>query len=493
MAPTSRRIGRRFPDYGWAWPTNGLDQLLKAVLLPDHEAAQAQAVRWLDANDIDAVEFREHRLLAAIADRFGKALAAHAAYPRLAGLQKMLWTKSRLAMREAEPSLKAIVEAGVPIMLLKGASRIAVEPAAQRGRVAHDIDILVRPEHMVAAFDVLRQGDWQVSTGVSPQYLKPRLAAVRSMNFFKGSYGDIDLHQVAYDWSQADEADDAAVWKRASPATFTGLDVFVPSAADRVTLAIGHGGLDAHTHSDWLVDTASAIRAGGVDWTVLCDVVARRHLAVPAAVALTYLEAEMSVPVPAGVLEQVVAMADRAGASRIAALLQAKPRTDFKGLTWLSRGVAKQLRMRKKRAVRERELPGVVWHGRRTQAMDGTGSATPALSQKVPLPPAAVGGAEAEIDIVVRLDVPPVRRRIEMELNGGECHFARLRYRKLGKSGGRLTLRFRGTIRPDQADGALVLSARPSRQFREWEHVQTVATYGAVPFQIISVTVSSAR
>ncbi|MBB6468319.1 hypothetical protein HNQ96_004203 [Aminobacter lissarensis] len=493
MAPTSRRIGRRFPDYGWAWPTNGLDRLLKAVLLPDHEAAQAQVLRWLDANDIDAVEFREHRLLAAIADRFGKALAEHAAYPRLAGLQKMLWTKSRLAMREAEPALKAIVEAGVPIMLLKGASRIAVDPAAQRGRVAHDIDILVRPEHMAAAFDVLRHGDWQVSTGVSPQYLKPRLAAVRSMNFFKGSYGDIDLHQVAYDWSQADAVDDAALWQRASPASFSGLDVLVPSAADRVTLAIGHGGLDAHTHSDWLVDTASAIRAGSIDWSVLGDIVARRHLAVPAAVALSYLEAEMAVRVPSEVLERVVGMADRTGASRIASLLQAKPRTDFKGLTWLSRGVAKQLRMRKKRAVRERELPGVEWHGRRTQAVDGVGAAAPALSQQLPLPQAATGAAQAELDIVVQMDVPPVRRRIEMELNGGECHFARLRYRKLGKSGGRLTLRFRGKIRVDQADGALVLSARPSRQFRQWEHEQTVSTYGAVPFRIVSVSVSPLR
>ena len=34
-----RRIGRRFPDYGWSWPTGGLDQLLKAALLPDEEAA----------------------------------------------------------------------------------------------------------------------------------------------------------------------------------------------------------------------------------------------------------------------------------------------------------------------------------------------------------------------------------------------------------------------------------------------------------------------
>src|SRR5882757_4397993 len=118
-----RRIGRRFPDYGWSWPTGSLDQLLKAALLPDEEAAGLCAARWLDENDIDKVSFREHRLLAAICDRFGRKLAAQPAYPRLAGLQKMLWTKSRMAMREAEPALQAMVDAGASVMLIKGASR----------------------------------------------------------------------------------------------------------------------------------------------------------------------------------------------------------------------------------------------------------------------------------------------------------------------------------------------------------------------------------
>ena len=80
--------------------------------MPDEEAACRYAARWLDENDIDLVSFREHRLLAAISDRFGSKLAGHPAYPRLVGLQKMLWTKSRMAMREAEPALKAMVDAG---------------------------------------------------------------------------------------------------------------------------------------------------------------------------------------------------------------------------------------------------------------------------------------------------------------------------------------------------------------------------------------------
>ena len=215
MANALRRIGRRFPDYGWSWPTGGLDHLLKAALLPDEEAAGRYAERWLDENDIDHVAFREHRLLAAISDRFGRKLAAHPAYPRLVGLQRMLWTKSRLAAREAEPALQAMIDAGCTVMLIKGASRIAVNASAQRGRVAHDIDILVRPQDMVAAFDVLIERGWQIATGVSPQYLRTRLASLRSMNFFKGRFGDIDLHQQAYDGSQQSAEDDLAIWQRA--------------------------------------------------------------------------------------------------------------------------------------------------------------------------------------------------------------------------------------------------------------------------------------
>ena len=76
MTSEPRRVSRRFPDYGWAWPTRDLDLLLKAVLLKDDDRALAAALSWLATHDLDAVEFREHRLLAALSDRFGKRLSS---------------------------------------------------------------------------------------------------------------------------------------------------------------------------------------------------------------------------------------------------------------------------------------------------------------------------------------------------------------------------------------------------------------------------------
>ncbi|RWE31846.1 MAG: hypothetical protein EOS78_25370 [Mesorhizobium sp.] len=490
MMARIRRISRRFPDYGWSWPTGGLDQLLKAALLADDDAAAGCAMEWLSANDIDLVSFREHRLLAAICDRFGRKLSGHSAYPRLVGLQKMLWTKSRMAMREAEPTLQAMTDAGCLVMLIKGASRIALDASAQRGRVAHDIDILVRPQDMRTAFDVLRDRDWQIATGVSPQYLRTRLASLRSMNFFKGNYGDIDLHQLAYDGSQQSDEDDKAIWRRAAAAQFSGVDVLVPSPADRIALAIAHGGLDAHTHSDWLVDCAVVIRIGDVDWDVFLDVIARRGLAVAAAVALSYLALEIGVAAPDGVLARVLEMADRTGLSRWSAMLQAKPRTDFGRLVWLSRGFAKQLRLRRKSGRLRQEPPARTWRGKPARHGPSPASSPSVFSHVIPCP-RTVG--DMMLDITVRISIPAVRRRIEMEINADDHHIARLRAMAVSRSGGERVLHFRGKVTLDGKGDALTLEARPSRQFRQWDDKATVAAYGALPFHLISATFSPLR
>ncbi|TGP50234.1 hypothetical protein EN869_033760, partial [Mesorhizobium sp. M2D.F.Ca.ET.226.01.1.1] len=71
-------------------------------------------------------------------------------------------------------------------------------------------------------------------------------------------------------------------------------------------------------------------------------------------------------------------------------------------------------------------------------------------------------------------------------------HVARLRSMAISRAGGERTLRFRGKVKLDQTGQGLVLEARPSRQFRVWDNEQAVATYGALPFQLISAKFSPA-
>jgi hypothetical protein len=486
----ARAIARRFPDYGWAWPSGSLDHLLKAVLLVEDGTAEHLALQWLDDHDLNDASFAEQRLLAALAERHGTRLASHPAYPRLAGLQKMLWSRSRLTYREARPVLAALSDGGSPAMLIKGASRVAVDPAAQRGRVSHDIDILVRPHEMAATIDLLAAAGWKAATGAGPLYLKTRAHTLRALNFYKGSHGDIDLHQSAYHPSQASLDDDQALWRRAMEAWFDGVGVLVPSPSDRIALAIGHSSLDAHAHSDWLVDIDNAVRRSDVDWSVLVDILRARRLIVPAAVCLSYLSRQIGTQVPEDALGEVIDQADRSGLISLAAILEAKPRRDFGLVAGLSRGVIKQIRLLRDTVQRQRSKD-IVWRARAKRVKEsGSGPGQKTVS-RFRIPAEITRGQAVPVEITVRLIVPERGRRVEFELATETRHLARLRYRKLLGVRGVRSLCFKGSIELDHREAQLALEARPSRHFRSWDNPEDVARYGIVPFTLIDARIGN--
>jgi hypothetical protein len=489
MTAAIRPIGRRFPDYGWVWPRGDHDQLLRAVLDADAEAALAGARAWLAGHDIDVATGRDLRLLTAVADRFGAALAGLPAYPRLKGLQRLHWSRSRLAEAAAAEILADLAARGLPFLLIKGAARIALDPAARRGRAAHDVDVLVRPADFGAVFDILHDHGWHAATGLGPLHLRSRLAGIRALNFLKGGYGDLDLHQAAYHPHQADAGDEAGLWTRAVAATYAGAAARVPAPADQIALAIGHGSLDAHVHSDWLVDIDRIVRRGGVDWDGLAEVLRRRRLQVPAAAALTYLGLGIGTPIPATFLAGLVAEADAAGWRARAALLEMKPRSDFTRVSGVARGVAKMLRLWRARPAGG---DGPLWRARwgRPARLPEHAGETAAIA----LPPAPAGAASRTLRLRLALKValPAGRRRIEFELTGRDRFVMRLRYRKHRKAAGARLLVFSGTLALPAADDVLTLTARPARHLRPSSSPEERAAYAAVAFELDEVSLSDA-
>ncbi|WP_028081310.1 nucleotidyltransferase family protein [Solimonas soli] len=483
----ARRL-RRFPGHGWAWPAGGRDRLLRAALLADDAAALAAARRWLDEHDINSAGFAEHRLLLAIATRLSEALADHPAWPRLAGLQKMLWTRSQLALRDTLPALRALHAAGIPLMMLKGASRIAVDAAAQRGRIAYDIDVLVPAAAMGQALDLLHERGWLAASGVSHPYLRARLGAQRAINLQYGRFGDIDLHQCAYHPLQADAGDDRAIWERARPARFGGLDVWVPSAADRVALAIAHGARNTAAHSDWLVDAAVTLRQGQTDAAQLMDVLRRRRLLDPAAVALSYLACGLDVALPEGLLDAVRAAAGRPGLTRLMTLASMKPK---QGLNPVLRLLRRGVRVLAARAERRTMPPEVTVKGKVVAGARAAHEAAAVLRAELPLPAAPARGTTLRFDLRLRFEMPvlPSSRGIRLELKAAGVHLAHLVYRHARKRGGPLILRFRGEVPCPLPLGALSLESRWLRHCRDGEPQSTVERFEALPFRVLSARV----
>lgn len=467
---------RRFLDYGWAWPGGDLDLLLKAVLLRDQQTALKLGLSWLKAHDINNVEFRERRLLTALIERFGKQLSPSPAYPRLVGLQRLLWTRSHMVFRDSREALEALAAAGISFMFIKGASRIALDPAAQRGRVSPDIDILLRHAEMQPAFEILLERGWQAATGDSEKRLKSTAPNYRAMNFQKGEFGDVDVHQVAYHMGYINAEDDAALWQRSLPVIFNDISARVPAAEDRIALAIAHGAHEGHDHSDWLVDIDSIISGNRINWDSLLLTFQKRNLLVPAASALSYLSQEIGTPIPPEALKPILLAADQRGLAGRMSLLECKPKTD---LNWLAAGGRVLARsIRRKKSGRTSKLPApCIWNARTVRRIK---SARRPLSHLATIEVGA--GARGILEITVQVDLPYASRRIEMELSAGPRHLALLRYRKWRSYSGFRELKFRGEINLANDENAISIEARPSRFIRHWDNPADVELYGPLPF-----------
>jgi hypothetical protein len=462
----------------WAWPRGDHHLLLKAVLAPDDAIAVAAARRWLDAHDIDSVTFRDHRLLAAMAQRFGPAIADHPAYPRLVGVSRQLWARSQLAIGEARAALLELSTAMKP-MLMKGASRAAVDPKAAKSRVAADIDLLVHPADMGKALSILFGRGWQASTGASALRLASELPRIRALNLFYGRLGDIDLHQAAYHPLNHSQADEAALWSRSLPARFHGMDMLAPSASDRAALAIAHGSLDAHLHSDWLVDCAVAISDPAFQWRDFVTTVELRHIEVAAAIALGYLAGPIGIDMPGDILDRIRSAAGRRGFERALVLLQAKPRDDLGTAGNLLRGAAKLHRKGKFVEYSPADARPRI-RGRKLRSLPSTPMPL-GLVMRATLPGTARAGS-----LRLRIAVPAVARRIEFEINGPGRHVAGLSVRTFARRERLIDVVFKLDLPLDPHEGPFVIEARPTRQLRERADPQETARYGAVPFMLLS-------
>jgi len=478
MGYEDNRQYRRFPNPGWAWPGGSLDQLIYAAVAPDHEKALITFRAWLSETDIDDVGFREHRLLAAIAGRFGKNLRDHAEFPRLVGLQRMLWTKSRMTLAESLPVLISLTEHDIPVMLLKGGVRLALRPEDQKSRISHDLDILVPSSHFRQALKIFGASDWHGASGESRICLDTRHKYLRAMNFFSGRTGDIDLHQWAYGAAQPIQGAENSLWKNAENTTFFDVPVFVPSVADRVGLAIYHSGRDAHSHSDWMVDCAQYLKDPALDWARLHDILVETKTVVPAQVAISYLHIRAGIPMPNDFISELLGPGKTDRLMSVSEVLQAKPRNDWNALSKLARGIAKQTRLTKNHLGIPKRL---LISGR---SLNGTGSAKGDFQSISFLKETHSG--QYRFDLEIEVEQAGIARRFEYELNTEKRHLTRLKVHHIRPRNGLVRFKFTGLLKLTDDDVGLWLEARPGRHLRGGEPKEVSERYSAVPFQVVS-------
>lgn len=467
---------RSFPHPGWAWPQGGRALLLSAALLPDQKEARSALDNWLERHDLDEIGFADHRLLAAIVERHGRSLTETAVFPRLKGLQRQLWTQSRLRVHEVLPALRALAVEGVELMLLKGAARIAVHPDAQRQRAHQDVDILVRGDQMRLAARVLTREGWQTVRGDTALAAVARSAATRAINFQKLPWGDIDLHRSAYHGGNYHHASDAALWERARPAEYFGLPVLVPEAAERLAITLSHGAWSPQSHSDWLVDAADILASDPIDWTHFADILSKRRIAGQVRIGLSYLH-HLGLALPPEMQRFLT------GRCAFSTLLIARAEADLP--RWLRpvRRICHSLGRAREERSGKVDVPPLSLSMARALAANPSGefAASVRIAKE-----GLIQAGEHLFCAELAVTAPLRRRRIELELNSEFENLARFRVFAAPSGSGKIRARISARIRVNVPAQDLQLILRPGKLLSPGASAEDIAKYAALPFQLTS-------
>jgi hypothetical protein len=280
-----------------------LDLLAQAALAPEDQAIAAWRA-WRASHDIDTTPWPAVRMLGAVAARISRLEPDAPIRPRLAGIRKFLWTQSQIGLQHAAGGLAALHRANIPVLLMKGAARIAADPASAQERLIRDVDVLVPLDRQRPAFEALRGEGWSLG----PENWQRQwhrwapVAAHHAWSLNKGR-SEIDLHHFSNHLNRL-RGDDEGLWARSRALEWRGVPVRVPAPADALLLALVHGARWSQEGSaDWVVDASALLDAGAVNWDVFLAETRARLLQAVVLPGLTFLRSVLRKPVPRDVLD----------------------------------------------------------------------------------------------------------------------------------------------------------------------------------------------
>lgn len=297
---------RRAATIAGVFPSAQQTRLLRAALLSGEVALRAWH-EWANAVDwnsrLDASSFRLLSLLHANMLRHG---IEHPAMSELKGVFRRTWRKTTLAMHKMKPVVAALKDAGIDVMLVKGAPLALAYYKTPGVRPMQDIDIVVPTADARAAIALMERRGWRRDPGAQDD----DLVYCHAMLFTDADGNHCDLHwHVIYECCQPDADHD--FWQGAEPLNFLGVPVKMLGPADALLLAIIHGmRTSLQPAIRWVADAVTIMQVAGVrlDWERLVRQAEQRKLSQRLRLGLAFLTEHLDVAVPAPMLERLSAV-----------------------------------------------------------------------------------------------------------------------------------------------------------------------------------------
>jgi len=290
--PRTAREGRPFP-------TEAQLDLLKAAVLPAEQAAPAWR-RW-KSRGIPLVEVDDAsgRLFSQLWINRSAAAIGEEDLPLIKGVYRQALASNAVTLNAAFETTQPLIEAGIPVVFIKGAAMIAAAGGRLGLRRIVDVDVIVPEADAERAVATLKAAGYpeKCPTGLPPAFgLHPAWTCIAA----NGS--ELDLHW----WAYKTPGDDQSVFETARPATLLGRRVLIPSTTEMLVMTIAGAFVGAPPDSPlrWIADAVELFEReeNHIEWGVLLRRAWRPGLTLGLLAGLEFLAREFDAPVPPNVL-----------------------------------------------------------------------------------------------------------------------------------------------------------------------------------------------
>lgn len=283
---------------GTCWPTHEQKLLLQAALLEGDPALDAWR-EWQARVDIDLVEYGSLRLLPLLYRNLTALAATDPQIGLYKGIYRQTWYQNQMRMHSLLPILRALNDAAIPTILLKG---MALSQRYYRDlglRPMFDLDLLVPTWHAKAAYTVLGQLGWKARTSNEPSFDEDTLQTRHATSLRNARDEELDLHWHAF-FHFCYEGADEDFWQAARPLILEGVPTQILDPADQLLHLCAHGARWSPLgHVQWLADATLVLRECGdeLDWGRLFEQAEKRRLFLPVRETLLYIKEALQAPV----------------------------------------------------------------------------------------------------------------------------------------------------------------------------------------------------
>lgn len=241
------------------------------------------------------------------------------------------------------------------------------------------------------------------------------------------------------------------------------------------------------------MDVAATLGENPINWPLLAAIARDRAIEAKCAIVLSFLARDCGLAIPAELIADLEHAARAAPLRYLEAVHLMRPASVDDPLREHTRRIARRIqkhRTRTQLSPRPDRLLRVS-KGRADPVGEECGEAVE--RHVFAIPDACRGARTLDVHAEVLVELPRVRRRIEMELNTASgLHLARIRTANWMLSRRHVRLRITGTVDLPEPQTHLLLEARPARLIRNTRDKDGLRRYGALPFTPLSTSLSCA-